>query len=230
MRTLSNGDRGADVMFLQRMLNKRGARPPLSEDGIFGPRTRDAVVAFQRNPANGIPAPHNGVADTRMWPRLGLAVEHVHPIQLVGQPTNMTCWSAAATMMLGSNMSVGSGSAATLGDGSLSMPIENIETFLNGLGWRMINNMSAPPASTLISGLSRGPVWLAFEGGHFRHAVVASAVWSDNSDDGTVLRIHDPWPVGTGTVYGSPYVNRQIWLRSARPAPAAIVQYAASAR
>jgi len=59
MRTLSQGARGADVMFLQRMLNKRGARPPLAEDADFGPRTRDAVIAFQT--ANRI-APANGTA------------------------------------------------------------------------------------------------------------------------------------------------------------------------
>jgi hypothetical protein len=230
MRNLTQGDRGADVMFLQRMLNKRGASPRLGEDGDFGPRTRDAVIAFQRNPANRIAAPANGIADGRLWPRLGLAVEHVQSITLVGQPTNMTCWSAAATMMLGSNMSVGSGSAQTGTAGDLSMPIDNIETFLGGLGWRLINNMSAPPVDTFASGLSRGPLWVGFEGGHFRHAVVISAIWSDNTDDGTVMRVHDPWPVGSGTIYGTPYVNRRIWLRSVRPAAQAIVQYVAASR
>lgn len=47
-RVLSDGDRGADVMEVQAALRNRGFDPgPL--DGIFGPRTRQAVLACQAN-------------------------------------------------------------------------------------------------------------------------------------------------------------------------------------
>lgn len=43
MRTISQGFKDPEAMFLQRMLNKRGASPTLSEDADFGRRTKAAV-------------------------------------------------------------------------------------------------------------------------------------------------------------------------------------------
>lgn len=226
MRTISAGAHGVEVLFLQRMLNKQGASPLLAEDEAFGPLTSQAVVAFQR--AHTI-TPPSGTVDIRTWNALGLAVEMSHPVRLFGQPTGMTCWSAAATMILG-NMSVGPGSASTGAGGGLNPDIDNVDTFLHGLGWSLINNQTAPPVSTFILGLARGPLWLAFEGGTFKHAVVASAIYSDRTDDGTVMRIHDPWPQNRGTLYGTTYRNRRVLLKSVSPPRAAMVQYVASAR
>ena len=49
---LQNGSRGQSVRQLQFMLRVLSeyvdAIPPIAQDGIFGPRTREAVVAFQR--------------------------------------------------------------------------------------------------------------------------------------------------------------------------------------
>jgi hypothetical protein len=44
-RVLSMGDRGPEVVALQRALNKRGSK--LKDDGVFGPGTRAAVIAFE---------------------------------------------------------------------------------------------------------------------------------------------------------------------------------------
>jgi len=46
--TVRQGSRGPAVEELQQKLNADGATPPLVADGIFGPLTRVAVVAFQR--------------------------------------------------------------------------------------------------------------------------------------------------------------------------------------
>ena len=226
MLTISIGARCAEVLFLQRMLNKRGASPQVAEDLDFGTLTKEAVVAFQRSHSI---TPPNGTVDARTWNALGLAVETSHNVRLRGQTTDMSCWSAAATMILG-NVSVGQGLAHTGPTGGLSQDIDNIDTFLRGLGWSLINNQTAPPASTLIAGLARGPLWLAFEGGSFKHAVVASAIYSDRSDDGTVIRIHDPWPRPSGTLYASTYRDGRIQVKSVSPPRVAVVQYAASAR
>jgi peptidoglycan hydrolase-like protein with peptidoglycan-binding domain len=46
--TVRQGSRGPAVEELQQKLNADGAAPPLVADGIFGPMTRAAVVAFQQ--------------------------------------------------------------------------------------------------------------------------------------------------------------------------------------
>ena len=225
MIIVSQGSRGPEVLFVQRLLNKKGARAQLAEDSIFGPRTRAAVAAFQQG--QRVPDPP-GLVNSATYRALGLNVERVHNVTLMGQPDDSTCWSAASTMMGGNRQSVGQGAASTDTDGSLSFNVENFDTFAAGLGWRPLLNMSSPPVSVLIPPLSRGPVWIAFEGGTFRHAVVFSAIYSDSTDEGTVFRVHDPWPPGRGTVYGSTYLRHVINLASIAPPRAAMIQYAAA--
>ena len=221
MNTLSRGSRGPEVMFLQCLLNKRGAAPRLSEDGIFGPKTETAVRAFQS--AQRV-TPANGQAGPSTWAKFGMITDRLHPVTLYGQPTNMTCWSAAATMIVG-NLSVGPGGASLGGGGGLQPTIGNVEVFLRGMGWRLINNQSAPPASFLTGALNRGPLWVVFEGVHLKHAVVFSGYWSDGSENGVVFRVHDPWPPGSGTVYGTTYHGNTVKLRSVSPPPSAMIAF-----
>jgi peptidoglycan hydrolase-like protein with peptidoglycan-binding domain len=224
MQSLQLGSRNAEVMFLQRLLNKKGASPAVTEDGDFGAKTRTAVISFQTK--NSI-KPANGVVGPMTWTGFGFLVSHSHNTQLFGQTNDMTCWSAAATMMLGSNRSIDAGAAKVNPDGSLNTRMENIELFASSLGWSIVNQISAPSTSTLISALARGPICIFFAGHHFVHAVVGSAIYSDRDNDGsgTVLRIHDPWPKNIGTVYASPYVNREVTIRSIPARPKAQIQY-----
>ena len=64
---IRQGDTGVRVEHLQYMLSVLGAFipqiPPLSIDGIFGPRTREAVVSAQR--LFGLP--ETGVVDSETW-------------------------------------------------------------------------------------------------------------------------------------------------------------------
>lgn len=64
MNPLRMGDRGADVLELQRSLNADGAS--LDEDGIFGPLTRSGVRGYQER--HGLPV--TGVADVAMLKQL----------------------------------------------------------------------------------------------------------------------------------------------------------------
>ena len=69
MSTLRLGSRGPDVAKLQLLLN--GALKPspnLGMDGVFGQRTHDAVVAFQRR--SGLAA--DGVVGPKTWQALGI--------------------------------------------------------------------------------------------------------------------------------------------------------------
>lgn len=63
---LREGVRRAAVSELQCLLNAAGADPQLAVDGIFGPLTRAAVIAFQE--ANGLVA--DGVVRTPTWAAL----------------------------------------------------------------------------------------------------------------------------------------------------------------
>lgn len=205
METLSEGSRTIPVKLLQRLLNKKGANPRVTEDGVFGPNTRSAVLAFQSRERIA----QDGIVGANTWSRLGIAIDITHPVRLFPQPTNMTCWSAAATMIIG-NMSVGPGAANLSPSGGLLPNADNVRLFAQGLGWRMHH-----PQSWTVRGLAdllrQKPVWAVGGGssptGNWLHAIVLSALWSDGAEDGsgTMLRIHDPWPPNAGSVYGRFY-------------------------
>ncbi len=48
MSVLKSGSKGNDVRKLRTGLNKLGATPKLKVDGIFGPKTLEAVKTFQK--------------------------------------------------------------------------------------------------------------------------------------------------------------------------------------
>jgi hypothetical protein len=205
METLREGSRAIPVKLLQRLLNKKGANPRLSEDGIFGTKTRSAVVAFQARERIS----QDGIVGSATWSRLGITIDITHSVRLFPQPTNMTCWSAAATMIIG-NMSVGPGAASLSASGGLLPSPENVRVFAQGLGWRMYY-----PQTWTVGGLAgllrQRPVWAVGGGtsptGNWLHAIVLSALWSDGAGDGsgTMIRIHDPWPPNVGSIYGRFY-------------------------
>ena len=205
METLRQGSRAIQVKLLQRLLNKKGANPPLREDGIFGRKTETSVVGFQARER----IPQDGVVGSTTWSRLGITVDITHRVQKFGQPTSMTCWSAAATMIVG-NMSVGPGGASLSAAGGLLPNPSNVEKFARSLGWRMHY-----PQTWTVRGLTellrRKPVSAVGGGGSpagsWLHAIVISALWRDGAEDasGTMIRIHDPWPPTVGDVYGRFY-------------------------
>ena len=60
---LTTGSRGSSVVTLQRLLVERGAARSLVADGVFGAKTKAAVVAFQKS--SGLSA--TGVLDDATW-------------------------------------------------------------------------------------------------------------------------------------------------------------------
>jgi putative chitinase len=74
MANLKQGDQGAPVVELQKALTARGFNPG-SEDGNFGPATRDAVLAFQSSA--GLAA--DGVVGPGTAAELGLSIPQSPP-------------------------------------------------------------------------------------------------------------------------------------------------------
>lgn len=92
--TVKYGSRGPAVEELQQKLNADGASPALAVDGIFGPLTRAATIAFQQN--HGLAA--DGIVGALTWGKideLGLAstvgrVEKQWSEEVGGQTYGMT--------------------------------------------------------------------------------------------------------------------------------------------
>lgn len=204
MKLLRRGVRDPQVKYAQHLVNEElSPTPPLAEDGIFGPKTEEGVRAFQgrsrRLRVDGLVGPNT-------WRELGVRTEIDHPVRLFPQPTGMSCWSAAATMLFG-DMSVGPGSAATSSSGGLGSSPTNVQAFADSHGLRMHH-----PQSWSVQGLSmilrRGPIWVGginpVAGKPAGHALVVGALWSDGAPggDGTMIKIYDPWPPGRGEIRG----------------------------
>ena len=204
MDRLQQGSSSYKVKYLQRLLNLASVRDrapgvPLREDGIFGPKTDAAVRAFQGRHA---PLRVDGVVGSATWPVLGLQTEREHPVQIFGQPSTVTCWSAAATMLLGTNQSV-TAPAANLSGGGLITSTADYDAFARSNGLRLLQ--FSPDVRTLVGIVRQNPVWIGESGTGWAHAVVLSGVFSDgdNRGVGTLFRIHDPWPVNVGNIYTS---------------------------
>lgn len=205
MQVLRRGSRHFQVKLLQQLLNKEKKRaglgdPFLTPDGDFGGLTDSALYAFQKR-SHLVP---DKIAGNKTWRALGLRIEMEHAwVKLVGQTAQMSCWSAAATMIKG-NMTVGPGRGSLdPTSGGLLSDAASLRAFAEGLGWTALNY--SPSLGELVDTVCRTPVWIAAEGPNFGHAVVLSAVYSDgsNTEDGVLFRIHDPWPIGIGSIYGS---------------------------
>ncbi|MBX7228845.1 MAG: peptidoglycan-binding protein [Burkholderiaceae bacterium] len=207
MQVLRQGSKGVQVQVLQGLLNKANIQDGVSgnalvTDGQFGPLTASALYAFQsRRRLNP-----DKVAGFQTWRELGLQIEKEHnSIRLFAQYSSTSCWAAAAQMLLKSNLSCLNISEAQLDEkGRLLNTVNNFRDFAEMVGCTALNY--SPSVQELVSIVKRTPVWIAISyKAHFTHCVVLSAVYSDMDEkgDGTIFRLHDPAPLGSGSIYGS---------------------------
>ncbi|MEM7024181.1 MAG: papain-like cysteine protease family protein [Pseudomonadota bacterium] len=194
------------MKLIQRLLNLR-LRPPtrLREDAIYGAKTDQVVRQFQEARTLRV----DGIVGPNTWRALGSKIDASHRVTLFAQWTNMSCWSAAATMLFG-NRSVGPGSATLGPSGGLRPSAQNVQQFANSHGLHMHY-----PQSWTVAGLVKllrhsGPLWVAgwVPSGH---AVVYAGIFGDGTPDGTMLLIYDPWPPGVGNIRGELYGD---WVRA----------------
>lgn len=204
MKVVHQGSKGYEVAYLQRLLNKSldldGVyATQLGVDGSFGAITAAALRDFQSRHKLKV----TGTTDGATWEALGLQMEKLHTnIRLMAQSNATSCWSVAASMILG-NRSVGPGDADLKWTGELHPSLLNVQKFADSLGWEMLNY--SPTVPMLAGIVQRTPVWLMGGGATWAHAIAVTGVFTDwdESGDGTMFRIHDPWPVNVGKVYGS---------------------------
>jgi hypothetical protein len=121
-------------------------------------------------------------------------------VQLVAQPTDLSCWAAAAAMVVGwkDQVSLTPETIAAIGGRTTRNGLNpaEVETFAGEIGLTYEN-----PQSYTVDGFRRliadhGPLWVgaAVPG---LHAIVVTGLYSDG--DNTFVRISDPWDRTVGS-------------------------------
>ncbi len=213
----------ADVTTVQQLLNKvqynwGGPNPKLSEDGFIGPKTIAAIRRFQEIQFKNVFTPDgkvdpgkmtigrlNHIANSSELPA-GFFRTTAEPISHVVQPTNMTCWAAAGTMLVGARdrMSyaiqtvMSKADAADPGYGYLNMFNVNkgLPPAHTGRYTKALKLRVAPPMSFSVTG------WRNMIANHgalgvvgltpFLHIRVVTEIYGDGSVFGTFLKVRDP--------------------------------------
>jgi hypothetical protein len=127
-------------------------------------------------------------------------------VPLVPQLTGMSCWAAAAAMLVGwrdripvspEKVARGAGRWRDYQDG---LHPSDVETFARTWGL-VLEPGGAWTVQRLYQRLSSaGPLWLG-EASPGLHSIVVTGLYGDGSDRGTFVRINDPWPMGRGERY-----------------------------
>lgn len=127
-------------------------------------------------------------------------------VPLVQQLTGMSCWAAAAAMLIGwrdcididaEEVAAGTGRWEAYRDG---LTPEDVQTLAHA--WGLVIE---PPRTYSVRDLrelleQKGPLWVG-EASPGLHVVVLTGMRGDGTPEGTTMRIADPWPVGEGERY-----------------------------
>jgi hypothetical protein len=206
------------VKELQTLLNKKlRLTPALAEDGIFGTRTQSAVRHYQDD--NWLVK--DGVVGKCTWNALTGQEEYtsLDRITLVPQWTNSTCWSAATAMLLGMSACMAPGPAEASAEAGLLNDSESTNPVNTAKYARYHGLTMLPPQSWTARGLAKlllthkrvmvDALWDVTSyvqgNGSSGHMMVIGGIRGDGTENGTTIRIFDPWPVGKGSIYSVNY-------------------------
>ncbi len=214
MKILKRGSTGPEVGLLRRLLNRKlSPSPKLPETNVFGsryngamatidfgPKTEKAVRDFQSKQRIKI----DGIVGPQTWGKLGVTMEVNQMVSLTSQPTNDTCYAAAATMV------AGPGASASFSAGPTPVgtrPDDHwAQSFASQFPTWTLEYGQSPTPTGIATFLRGGAFWIAgnlpFPSGTSYHAVVIGAIWGDGNPFSSMLLIYDPWPVNKGEVYG----------------------------
>jgi hypothetical protein len=198
---LSEGSGDEDwVRYLQETLIAWGYDPgPV--DGIFGPLTRAGVEAFQgdNEDLDGNPLVVDGIVGPKTWGALtrgagayqaddaggGEAFAIDHPVNLVMQTSDNTCWAASSAMLLGQTEQDVIDAVGNAGGDGADEP--EMQVFANALGLEIVAPMSMMPEGWGQL-LNRGPVMVGIP----YHYIIVAGIESDGTYGGTRLHVYDP--------------------------------------
>ena len=141
---------------------------------------------------------------TRSWTRRRFDVWNEVP--LVPQLTGMSCWAAAAAMVVGwrdrvpvepQEVAAGVGRWSAYQDGLVPEDLEHLAR-----AWGLVVE---PPIDWDVEQLrerleQQGPLWMG-EASPGLHSIVVTGVYGDGSPQRSFARVNDPWPVGRGERY-----------------------------
>jgi len=151
-----------------------------------------------------------GLADFFAGVRRASAVDAAfdvwNEVPLVPQLSGMSCWAAAAAMLIGwrecvdvdpEEIARGAGRWEDYRDG---LRADDIGTLARacGLTAEPIERLSVARLRELLEGY--GPLWVG-EAHSGLHVVVITGAGGDGTPDGTMVRVADPWPPGQGSRY-----------------------------
>jgi hypothetical protein len=129
-----------------------------------------------------------------------------HEVPLVQQLTGMSCWAAAAAMIVGwrdcidieaADVAQGARNMAAYRDG---LEPRDVEGFARAWGLEIayLRELSVPSLRRLLE--AYGPLWVG-EASPGLHVIVVAGMYGNGTVDGSFVRIADPWPVGRGERY-----------------------------
>lgn len=126
-----------------------------------------------------------------------------HSVDLIPQPTRVSCWAAALTMVIDFR-------------DKMSYPVNHVTStagmnLTTGYGWSQIQNavstwglqelapMSAYPDWWADYLAAHGPLWIVEVGAPY-HAVVLGGMHGDGTPGATEMHVYNPWPPNSGAV------------------------------
>ena len=124
-------------------------------------------------------------------------------VNLVAQPTDVTCWAASIAMLTGKSVDevVQSANMNTT-DGYGWSDIQNA---VSALGLYEIGPACGGP-DYFAGLLQRSPLWIVETGAPY-HAVVLAGLNGGGSWDDTEATIYNPWPPGSGNIERKPFAE-----------------------
>jgi hypothetical protein len=135
------------------------------------------------------------------------AINISHSVELVPQQTNMSCWAAAAAMVVGwrdfvcinpSEIARGIGYWSQYNNNGTGLPPDDTRMFAYW-GLTLIQSPQTYTVNGFADLLRGGPLWVATDLNGGGHVVVDAGLRGDGTPDGTMVKVYDPWEQGMTT-------------------------------